>query len=252
MIVVKSDTEIDAMRPAGQLAYQLLEMVSGHIKPGVSTLELNDLVHEYTLKCGGISAPLNYRGFPKSICTSVNQVVCHGIPSSKEVLRDGDIVNIDVTPIVSGYHGDSSRTFLVGSSVPEHAKKLTECARKCLDLGISAVSAGCRTGDIGYEIQNYAESMGYGVVRDFVGHGIGRNFHEDPQIPHYGQKGRGQRLGKGTVFTIEPMINEKSWKCRILDDEWTAVTADGKLSAQFEHTVAIRSCGRVEILTLPR
>lgn len=252
MIVLKTDKEIDAMRPAGHLAFELLELVKDFIKPGISTEDINVLVHEHTLKQGGTPAPLNYRGFPKSVCTSVNQVVCHGIPSKSQVLKEGDIINVDVTPIVAGYHGDSSRTYLVGKKVPENARKLTECAKTCLDLGIAAVKDGCRIGDIGHAIQTYAESLGYGVVRDFVGHGIGKTFHEDPQVPHYGKQGRGIRLSKGMVFTIEPMINEKSWKCKVLKDEWTAVTVDGKLSAQFEHTIAIRSSGEVEILTLPQ
>lgn len=251
MIVLKSDQEIDAMRPAGHLAWRLLNMVEEMIRPGISTLDINQAVHKMTLKEGGISAPLNYRGFPKSVCTSLNHVVCHGIPSKKDVLKDGDIINVDVTPIVNGYHGDSSRTFYVGSNISDIARKVTECSRKCLELGIGAVEVGARIGDIGHVIQEYAHSQGLSVVRDFVGHGIGREFHEDPQIPHYGKKGRGERLTKGMVFTIEPMINEKDYRCKILRDEWTAVTMDGKLSAQFEHTIAIRSTGEVEILTLP-
>lgn len=226
-------------------------MVEEMIRPGISTLDINQAVHKMTLKEGGISAPLNYRGFPKSVCTSLNHVVCHGIPSKKDVLKDGDIINVDVTPIVNGYHGDSSRTFYVGSKVSEIARKVTECSRKCLELGIGVVEVGARIGDIGHVIQEYAHSQGLSVVRDFVGHGIGREFHEDPQIPHYGKKGRGERLTKGMVFTIEPMINEKDYRCKILRDDWTAVTLDGKLSAQFEHTIAIRSTGEVEILTLP-
>ena len=250
MIVLKSDEEIDQMRPAGKLAFELLEEVKNFIKPGISTQAINDLVHNFTKKRGGISAPLNYRGFPKSVCTSVNDVVCHGIPSKDCILKDGDIINVDVTPIVNGYHGDSSRTFYVGTP-SDAARALTECAEKCLNLGIAQVKVGNRIGDIGYAIQEYARPLGYGVVKDFVGHGIGKTFHEDPQIPHYGHKGRGMRLVEGMVFTIEPMINEKDWRCEILDDDWTAVTADGKLSAQFEHTIAIRSDGSVEILTLP-
>jgi methionyl aminopeptidase len=167
------------------------------------------------------------------------------------VLQESDIINVDVTPIVEGFHGDSSRTFFVGDKIPDNARKLTECASKCLDLGIAEVRDGCRVGDIGHAIQEYAEGLGYGVVRDFVGHGIGRKFHEDPQITHYGNPGKGLRLTKGMVFTIEPMINEGDWRCEILEDGWTAVTVDGKLSAQFEHTIAIRNDGTVEILTKP-
>lgn len=251
LIRLKTDKEIDAMRPAGLLAFELLELVSKHLRPGLSTQDINDLVHDYTLSKGAVCAPLNYRGFPKSVCTSVNEVVCHGIPHKNQILREGDIINVDVTPIVNGYHGDSSRTFLIGEKVSEAAKKLVACAARCLELGIAEVKDGCRTGDIGYAIQSYAESLGYGVVREFVGHGIGAVFHEDPQIPHFGHRGRGQRLSKGMVFTIEPMINEKDYRCKILKDKWTAVTMDGKLSAQFEHTIAIRSDGSVQILTLP-
>ena len=252
MIVLKSDEEIDAMRPAGKLAWELLNMVEEMIRPGISTQDINDAVHKMTLKNGGRSAPLNYHGFPKSVCTSVNHVVCHGIPSKAQKLKEGDIINVDVTPIVNGYHGDSSRTFFVGDKVSDVARHLTECSKKCLELGISVVRDGCRIGDIGHVIEEYAHSQGFSVVRDFVGHGIGKEFHEDPQIPHYGKKGRGERLTKGVVFTIEPMINQKDWRCKVLKDDWTAVTMDGGLSAQFEHTLAIRSNGEVEILTLPQ
>jgi methionyl aminopeptidase len=251
MIILKSDQEIDAMKPAGRLAWELLEAVKEMIRPGISTQDINVLVHEMTLKRGGIPAPLNYRGFPKSVCTSVNEVVCHGIPSEKKLLRDGDIINVDVTPIVNGYHGDSSRTFLVGDGVSEKARHLVEAAEKSLALGIAAVTDGARIGDIGASIQKYVEDLGFSVVRDFVGHGIGKIFHEEPQIPHYGVQGKGLRLTKGMVFTIEPMINEGDWRTRILKDKWTAVTSDGKLSAQFEHTIAIRNSGEVEILTAP-
>lgn len=251
MIILKSDQEIDDMKPAGFLAWELLEAVKGIIRPGISTSEINTFIHEMTLSKGGTSAPLNYRGFPKSVCTSVNEVVCHGIPSDKQILKDGDIINVDVTPIVNGYHGDSSRTFLVGTGVSENARRLVEAAEKALALGIEVVADGARIGDIGANIQTYVESIGFSVVRDFVGHGIGKIFHEEPQIPHYGIRGKGLRLSKGMVFTIEPMINEGLWGTRILKDKWTAVTIDGKLSAQFEHTIAIRSNGKVEILTAP-
>lgn len=174
--------------------------------------------------------------------------MCHGIPTTKAKLRDGDIINVDVTPILNGYHGDTSKTFLVGN-VSQKARKLVEVTKECLDLGIAAVRAGGRTGDIGAAIQKHAESNGYSVVREFVGHGIGKQFHEDPQISHYGKPGTGVRLEPGMVFTIEPMINEGHWKTKIKKDGWTAVTIDGSLSAQFEHTLAIRSDGQVEILT---
>lgn len=248
MIYLKTDAEIDTMRKAGRLAAELLTRIEEYIKPGVTTLELNDLVHSWTVAKGATSAPLNYKGFPKSICTSVNDVVCHGIPSAKTKLKDGDIINIDVTPIIDGYHGDSSRTYTVGQ-VSDKARKLIAVTEECLNRGIAAVRSGARVGDIGAAIQEYAESCGYSVVRDFVGHGIGKQFHEDPQIFHYGEKGRGQRLEPGMVFTIEPMINEGDWRTKMKKDGWTAVTIDGTLSAQFEHTLAIRSDGRVEILT---
>ncbi len=251
MIVLKSDTEIACMRKAGHLAWELLEKVGALIRPGISTQDIDDFVSAYTKEKGGISAPLHYHGFPKSVCTSVNEVVCHGIPTRKQVLREGDIINVDVTPIVDGFHGDASRTYLVGERISPLARKLTECAARCLELAIATVFDGCRLGDIGHAIQQHAESQGFSVVRAFVGHGIGRVFHEDPQVPHYGQAGKGMRLTKGMVFTIEPMINEGHWDCRVLSDRWTAVTKDGKLSAQFEHTIAIRNDGVVEILTQP-
>lgn len=247
-IILKSDEEIAAMRPAGRLACELLDMIEEHIKPGVTTLKLNDLCEAYTQAKGGRSAPLGYKGFPKSICTSVNDVVCHGIPSTKVKLRDGDIINVDVTPILGGYHGDTSRTFFVGKPSPA-MQKLVTTTKECLDLGIAAVAPGARLGDIGHAIQTHAERQGFSVVRDFVGHGIGKTFHEEPQISHYGKPGTGTRLEPGMVFTIEPMINEGDWRTKVKKDGWTAVTADGKRSAQFEHTLAILADGSVEILT---
>jgi methionyl aminopeptidase len=249
VIVLKTDAEIEAMRAAGRLAGRLLDMLGEHVRPGVSTLELNDIAHEFTVKNGGTSAPLNYKGYPKSICTSVNEVVCHGIPSAKTKLKDGDIINIDVTPIVDGFHGDSSRMYYVGDRVSPAARKLCETARECLFKGVAVVKAGARVGDIGAAIQRHAESRGFSVVREFVGHGIGRTFHEDPQIPHYGTAGKGARLVEGMVFTIEPMLNEGDWRTRLLKDDWTAVTVDGKWSAQWEHTLGITSKGDVVILT---
>jgi methionyl aminopeptidase len=249
VIYLKSDQEIDVMKKSGRLAAELLDMIEAHVKPGVTTLELNDICHEYTVSRGAIPAPLNYKGYPKSICTSVNDVVCHGIPSSKTRLKDGDIINIDVTPIVDGYHGDASRTYLVGNC-SEKTKKLVRVTKECLDHAIAVVRPGARVGDIGAAIQKHAHANGFSVVRDFVGHGIGKNFHEDPQIFHYGEAGRGVRLEPGMVFTIEPMINEGDWRTKVKKDGWTAVTLDGSLSAQFEHTLAIRSDGQVEILTV--
>jgi len=247
-IVLLSNREIEKMRQAGQLAAQLLAYLEPMVKPGVSTLELNDAAEEWTRKHGAKSAPLGYHGFPKSICTSVNEVVCHGIPNAKHILQEGDIINIDVTPVVDGYHGDTSKTFFVGEPSPI-ARQLVEVTEECLMRGIAAVKPGARIGDIGAAIQIYAEAVGFSVVRDFVGHGISRIFHTAPQIPHYGTAGKGRKLRAGMVFTIEPMINEGTYEVEVLDDKWTAVTKDRKLSAQFEHTIAVTHNG-VEILTL--
>lgn len=251
LIKIKTDAQIDAMRPAGHLAWELLEEVGKIIKPGITTEDINTFIHKFTKERGAIPAPLNYKGFPKSVCTSINDVVCHGIPSKYATLKEGDIINVDVTPILGGYHGDSSRTYFVGKAVRDSARRLVECTERCLDLAIAAVKPDCTVGDIGSVIQKYAESQGFSVVRDFVGHGIGKEFHEEPQIYHYGKAGKGEKLPRGTVFTIEPMINEGGYHCEILEDGWTAVTADGSLSAQFEHTLAIRHDGTVEVLTHP-
>ncbi|MBD1910687.1 MULTISPECIES: type I methionyl aminopeptidase [unclassified Leptolyngbya] len=247
-IVLLSSREIEKMRQAGQLAAQLLAYLEPMVKPGVSTLELNDAAEEWTHKHGAKSAPLGYHGFPKSICTSVNEVVCHGIPNAKQVLQEGDIINIDVTPTLDGYHGDTSKTFFVGEPSPL-ARKLVEVTEECLMRGIATVKPGSRIGDIGAAIQSYAEAAGFSVVRDFVGHGISRTFHTAPQVPHYGTAGKGRKLRPGMVFTIEPMINEGTYEVEVLEDKWTAVTKDRKLSAQFEHTLAVTQDG-VEILTL--
>ncbi len=247
-ITLLSKREIEKMRQAGRLAAQLLDYLAPMVTPGVSTLEINDEAERWTQEKGAKSAPLGYNGFPKSICTSINEVICHGIPNAEEILRDGDIINIDVTPILDGYHGDTSRTFFVGTPSPV-AKKLVEVTEECLTRGIAEVKPGARVGDIGAAIQEYAEANGFSVVRDFVGHGINRIFHTAPQIPHYGKRGKGKRLREGMVFTIEPMINEGTWEATLLSDGWTAITKDRKLSAQFEHTIAVTESG-VEILTL--
>ncbi|MEM9538816.1 MAG: type I methionyl aminopeptidase [Cyanobacteria bacterium P01_E01_bin.42] len=248
-ITLLSRREIEGMRKAGRTAAELLDHLGKMVKPGVSTLQLDDAAERWTQKRGLKNAPLGYGSppFPKSICTSVNEVICHGIPNAKQILKDGDIINIDVTPIVEGYHGDTSRTFFVGTPSPT-AKKLVEVTEECLYRGIGAVKPGGRIGDIGAAIQEYAEAKGFSVVRDFVGHGVSRIFHTPPQIPHYGTKGKGKRLRSGMVFTIEPMINEGTWQHDLLDDGWTALTKDRKLSAQFEHTIAVTADG-VEILT---
>lgn len=251
MIILKSQQEMYTMQKAGLLAWELLELVEKNIKPGISTEFLNQLVHEETVRRGAKSAPLGYKGFPKAICTSVNEVICHGIPSENHILKEGDIINVDVTPILEGYHGDTSRTFYVGDSIPDNARRVTECARQSLDIGISVIRDGIRTGDIGYAIQTFVEAQGFSVVRDFVAHGTGKIFHEDPQYPHFGRPGTGVQLMKGMVFTVEPMVNEGTYHSQILEDGWTAVTADGKLSAQFEHTVGIGYDGKVIIFTLP-
>jgi len=248
-LVLLSSRELEKMRSAGRLAAELLNYLEPMVKPGVSTLELNDEAERWTQARGAKSAPLGYKGFPKSICTSVNEVVCHGIPNAKQILKEGDIINIDVTPIVDGFHGDTSKTFFVGKPSPI-TKKLVEVTEECLRRGIAEVKPGARIGDIGAAIQEYAEAEGFSVVQNFAGHGVHRVFHTAPEILHYGKRGTGKRLRQGMVFTIEPMINEGTWEVEILDDGWTAVTLDGKLTAQFEHTVAVTESG-VEILTLP-
>lgn len=249
VIALLSSREIEKMRRAGQLAAQLLDHLEPLVKPGMTTLQLNDEAERWTQAHGAKSAPLGYKGFPKSICTSVNEVVCHGIPNAKQVLKEGDIVNIDVTLIVDGYHGDTSRMYFVGEPSPV-ARKLVEVTEECRRRGMEAVKPGARIGDIGAAIQEYAEAVGFSVVRDFVGHGISHIFHTAPQIPHYGQRGTGKKLRPGMVFTIEPMINEGTWEVEVLADEWTAVTKDRKLSAQYEHTIVVTETG-YEILTLP-
>lgn len=246
-VTLLSKREIEKMRTVGRLAAQLLKHLEPFVKPGVSTLDLNNEAERWTQAHGAKSAPLGYNGFPKSICTSVNEVVCHGIPNAKQILREGDIINIDVTLLLDGYHGDTSKMFFVGEPSPL-AKRLVEVTEKCRQLGIEQVKPGNRIGDIGAAIQEYAESQGFSVVRDFVGHGISHIFHTAPQIPHYGKWGDGKKLRPGMVFTIEPMINEGTWEVKVLKDGWTAITKDRKLSAQFEHTIAVTEDG-VEILT---
>jgi methionyl aminopeptidase len=216
------------------------------IRPGLTTEEIDRFVHEDTLRQGARPAPLHYHGYPKSVCTSVNEVVCHGIPGDRK-LEPGDIINVDVTSILGGWYGDTSATFYVGEPSAE-AQHVTEVSRRCLDLGIAEVRDGARVGDIGAAIQQFAESEGCSVVRVFVGHGIGRGFHEAPQVPHYGMRGTGTRLRAGMVFTIEPMINLGHHDVEIMEDGWTALTRDRSLSAQFEHTVVVTRQG-CEVLT---
>jgi methionyl aminopeptidase len=248
-IEIMTPSMLARMREACQLAADTLVMVGKHLAPGMSTDDINTLVHDYTLEHGAWPSPLNYHGFPKSVCTSVNEVVCHGIPN-KRVLKDGDIINVDVTsyyPAKNGFHGDTSATFYVGTP-SDAAKLVTEVSRMSLELGIAEVREGARIGDIGAAIQAYAHAQGCSVVRDYVGHGIGREFHTAPQVPHYGKRGDGKRLKAGMVFTIEPMINFGTYECERLDDEWTVITADGSLSAQFEHTIVVTKTG-CEVLT---
>jgi methionyl aminopeptidase len=246
-IEIKTAQEIDAMREVGRMAGETLSLVGDMLKPGISTEDINTFVHEDTLKRGAIPAPLNYKGFPKSVCTSINEVVCHGIPNESRILLDGDIINVDVTHIFGGFHGDTSATFYIGEP-SEKAKRVTEVARRSLELGIAEVKPGARIGDIGAAIQQFAEGEKLAVVRDFVGHGIGRTFHCEPQVSHVGTRGRGPRMRPGMTFTIEPMINVGTHKCEILEDDWTAVTLDGSLSAQFEHTILVTESGH-EVLT---
>ncbi|HEY9909322.1 MAG TPA: type I methionyl aminopeptidase [Thermosynechococcaceae cyanobacterium] len=247
VITLLSKRELEKMRQAGYLAAKLLRHLEPLVQPGVSTLELNDEAERWTQAHGAKSAPLGYKGFPKSICTSINEVVCHGIPNSKQILKEGDIINIDVTLILDGYHGDTSRMFFAGEPSPV-AKKLVAVTEECRRRGIEAVKPGARVGDIGAAIQEYAEAEGFSVVQDFVGHGISNVFHTAPQIPHYGKRGTGRKLRSGMVFTIEPMINEGTWEVELQADKWTALTKDRKLSAQCEHTIAVTADG-VEILT---
>ena len=246
-IIIKNETQIAGIRKSCHLTRDILDAIAPRIAPGITTEQINTWVHEMTLAHGAIPAPLNYRGYPKSVCTSINDVICHGIPSPNRVLREGDILNIDVTTILDGYYGDSSRMFLIGEVSPE-ARKLVRVTRECMELGIAQVKPGNRIGDIGHAIQQHAERHGYSVVRAFVGHGTGINFHEAPDVTHYGVPHTGAEMLPGMVFTIEPMINVGDYQARTLDDGWTAVTVDGSLSAQWEHTVLVTEDG-VEVLT---
>lgn len=247
-VTLKSAKEIELMRIAGQLAADVLDMIETYVVPGVTTEQLDRICHDYIVNVQrAIPAPLNYRGFPKSICTSVNHQVCHGIPGPKK-LKDGDIVNIDITVIKNGYHGDTSKMFMVGTP-SQHARKLVEITQQAMYTGIRQVKPGARLGDIGYAIQKFAESRRYSVVREFCGHGIGKIFHEEPQVLHYGKPDTGLMLEPGLVFTIEPMINIGRRHVKVMKDGWTAVTKDRSLSAQWEHTLAVTETG-FEILTL--
>jgi len=247
-VIIKTPEEIEKMRIAGKLAAQVLEMIEPYVKAGITTEELNTLCHRYIVEdLKAIPAPLNYKGFPKSICTSLNHVVCHGIPGAR-VLKEGDIINIDVTVIKDEYHGDTSKMFFVGKP-SILAERLCRITRECMILGIQQVKPGTHLGDIGHVIQQYAEKNHYSVVREFCGHGIGKIFHEDLQVLHYGKPGTGETLKPGMTFTIEPMINAGKAGVKVLPDGWTAVTKDRSLSAQWEHTILVTESG-YEILTL--
>ena len=245
---IKTAEEIEKMRVACRLAASVLEMIGEHVKPGVTTEELDRICHEYIVEHGATPAPLNYKGFPKSVCISVNQVICHGIPNEKKVLKNGDILNIDVTVIKDGYHGDTSMMFVAGKANPA-AERLNRVTRECLFRGIEVVRPGARLGDIGAATQKHAEANHYSIVREYCGHGIGQGFHEEPQVMHFGKPGTGLELQEGMTFTIEPMVNQGKRHSKVLPDGWTVVTRDRKLSAQWEHTILVTADG-YEILTL--
>jgi methionyl aminopeptidase len=247
-VTVKTPEQIEKMRVAGRLAAEVLEVVAEHVKPGATTEDLDRICYEHIVKVqGAVPANVGYKGFPKTICTSVNHVICHGIPSPGKILKDGDIVNIDVTVIKDGWHGDTSRMYQVGK--PDvRAQRLCVVTFEAMMLGIEQVRPGAWLGDIGHAIQKHAEANGFSVVREYCGHGIGTVYHEDPQVLHYGQRGTGLQLREGMTFTVEPMINAGKPHTRLLPDGWTVVTKDHSLSAQWEHTVAVTAHG-FEILT---
>ncbi|MBD8527149.1 type I methionyl aminopeptidase [Pseudomarimonas arenosa] len=248
-VTIKTPEQIEAMRVAGRLAAEVLEIIAPHVKAGVSTEELDDICHRHIVnEQKAIPANVGYRGFPKTICTSVNNVICHGIPSAAKVLKDGDIINIDVTVIRDGWHGDTSRMFIVGEG-SVLAKRLVEVTREAMWRGIKMVKPGATLGDIGHAIQRFAEGERFSVVREYCGHGIGQVYHEEPQVLHYGEPGSGLVLKPGMTFTIEPMINAGARHTRLLPDGWTVVTRDRSLSAQWEHTIAVTEDG-FDVLTL--
>lgn len=248
-VSIKTPEQLEKMRIAGRIAANTLEMISDHVKAGISTGELNQICHDYIVhEHHAVPAPLNYNGFPKSICTSVNHVICHGIPADDKILKDGDIINIDVTVIKDGFHGDTSKMFFVGKP-SIIAERLVRVTQECLYKGIEMVKPGVRLGDIGAVIQKHAEAQRFSVVREYCGHGIGEVFHEEPQVLHYGKEGTGIELVPGMTFTIEPMINQGKRHTKLLPDQWTVVTKDRKLSAQWEHTLAVTENG-YEVFTL--
>jgi methionyl aminopeptidase len=247
MVRYKSPEEIETMKKSCRLAAEVITFIDPYVKPGITTLELNDLCHDFIVKHGATPSPLNYNGFPKSICTSVNEVVCHGIPNDYR-LKEGDIVNLDITTFFEGFHGDTSKTYLVGKT-SRAARDLVQVTEEAMWKGLEVVRPGAFTGDIGEAIQKFVEPKGYSIVREYCGHGIGRGFHEDPHVAHYGRRGTGTPIKPGMVFTVEPMVNQGAKDVVLLDDDWTVLTRDRKLSAQFEHTVAVFE-DRVEVLTL--
>ena len=246
--LIKTPEQIEGIRRSGVVNTGVLDLVAQEIKEGMSTAAIDKLVYEYTKDHGAIPAPLNYEGFPKSVCTSINEVVCHGIPSEKEILRDGDIINVDVSTILDGYYSDASRMFMIGNVSPEK-RRLVEVTKECLQIGMEAAKPFGYVGDIGHAIQKHAEKNGYSVVRDLCGHGVGLEFHEEPEVCHFGRKGTGMVLVPGMVFTIEPMINMGRYQVYIdADDDWTVLTDDGLPSAQWEHTFVMTDSG-LEVLT---
>jgi methionyl aminopeptidase len=248
-VQIHKPEDYEAMRKAGRLAAEVLDFITPHVVPGVSTGELDKLCHDFIVDHNAIPAPLNYRGFPKSICTSVNHVVCHGIPDDQKILVNGDMLNIDITVILGGWHGDTSRMFTVGDKVSVRAQKLIQVTYEAMMKGVEMVKPGVTLGDIGHAIQQHGEAHRFSLVRDFCGHGIGKVFHAPPSVLHYGSPGTGVTLREGMFFTIEPMVNAGKFHVKILQDGWTAVTKDRKLSAQFEHTIAVTADG-YEIFTL--
>jgi methionyl aminopeptidase len=247
VIYIKSADEIEKIRKSGRLASRTLDYAGSLIRPGLTTKELDKYIHDFIVRHGAKPATLGYKGYPASSCISINNVVVHGIPGPR-VIKDGDIVKVDVTTILNGYFGDTCRTFAVGN-VPKNALDLAKATEESMYLAIQTVRNGSSLGDIGAAIQSHVEPKGYSVVRDFVGHGVGREFHESPSVPHYGKAGSGLKLRSGMTLTIEPMINEGDWQIEVLGDKWTAVTKDGKLSAQFEHSLLVTDTG-AEILTV--
>ena len=246
--LIRTPEEIEGIRRSGVINTAILDLVGEKIHAGMSTLEINDIVHNYTIEHKAIPATLGYEGFPKSVCTSINEVVCHGIPSAKEILKEGDIINVDCTTILDGYYADASRMFVIGQTTPQK-EKLVQVAKECLEIGMEAAKPFGFVGDIGYAIEKHAHKNGFSVVRDLCGHGVGLKFHEDPEVLHYGKKGTGMLLVPGMVFTIEPMINMGTWKVFIDSaDGWTVITEDELPSAQWEHTFVMTETG-LEILT---